>query len=103
MGNVKVRKTRHLRQGADANPFPTTEQILTGIATGVVTNLAQRVIDKATDRIAAFAKNRKAGIAVHVRPRDQSEVATPKTAAAVPKTGPRPTPVKAKAKAKAKK
>lgn len=74
MGNVKVRKTRYLRQGIDANPHPTTEEILTGVATGVLSSLVekfgQRVIDKAKSRIAAFAKNTKAGQRVIVHPND---------------------------------
>lgn len=83
MGNVKARKTRHLRTGANPNPFPTTEQVLAQVATGVVEGLAQRVIDKAVARISAFGANRRAGARVHVpHPERRTAPATPPNPAA---------------------
>lgn len=61
MGNVKVRKQRHLRQGIEANPYPTAEQVLAQVAAGVVTTLAQNVVDKAVAKFEAFGRNRNAG------------------------------------------
>lgn len=61
MGNVKVRKQRHLRQGIEANPYPTAEQVLAQVAAGVVTTLAQKVVDKAVAKFEAFGRNNRAG------------------------------------------
>ena len=52
MANVKVRKTRAARAAASVNPFPTVEQIVTGVVAG----LAQRVIDKALAKIGGPAR-----------------------------------------------
>ncbi len=46
MGNVKARKTRHLRVGAPI-AHPTAQQVLTNIADGAVTDLTSRLVSKA--------------------------------------------------------
>lgn len=60
MGNVKVRKQRHLRTGANPNPFPTVEQIVTGVVTGI----ASELVAKAANKLANIAKNHRAGARV---------------------------------------
>lgn len=98
MSNVKVRKQRYLRQGVAANPFPTTEEIVRQVATGVVVGLTERVINKAMDRIAAFGKNKRAGARINVPSREmttapissapviESTVAAPKKKSATKKS-----------------
>lgn len=57
MANVKVRKNRHLRTGADANPFPTAEQVLTG----KVANVSERLHHKSLARMRNAGENNRAG------------------------------------------
>lgn len=102
MSNVKVRKQRHLRQGISANPFPTTEEIVRQVATGVVTGLAERVITKAMDRLAAFGKNSRAGARVNVPVREVSTDSKSMTESKIASTIATPPKAKAKAKSKSK-